>query len=361
MVGAPGSLVGIRLVCSGADRAHPSLVRGLSRRSLSADRRDGPMILLLVGFGVGLLLLVKASDYFVVGSARLATRLRVSPVFIGVAVIGFGTSAPELLVSGLAAAQGNTELAIGNVVGSNVANMTLVLGTAGLLAVVPVRSAVLRWEAPLSVTAVLAFAILVPGGLGLVEGAVLLGLLVVALWLLLRAALAGKGEMVDAMAGEVAVYVDGTVQHSLRAEVVRTGVGLVGTLAGAQLLVWGASGLAARLGVPPEVIGFTLVAIGTSLPELVTAVQAQRHGEPELLVGNLLGSNLFNSLAVGAVIGLAGAGSGTTVVPAAQVVVMVVTSLGAWLLLFNQARLTRWEAGLLLAGYAATLPLVILR
>ena len=319
------------------------------------------MIVLLVGFGVGLLLLVKASDYFVVGSARLATRLRVSAVFIGVAVIGFGTSAPELLVSGLAAAQGSTELAIGNVVGSNVANMTLVLGTAGLLAVIPVRSAVLRWEAPLSVAAVLAFAVLVPGGLGLVEGVVLLGLLVAALWLLLRAALAGKGEMVDVLAGEVAQYVDGTVQHSLRAEVVRTGFGLVGTLAGAQLLVWGAAGLATRLGVPPEVIGFTLVAVGTSLPELVTAVQAQRHGEPDLLVGNLLGSNLFNSLAVGAVIGLAGPGSGTPVVPAVQVVVMVVTSLGAWLLLVNQARLARWEAGLLLVGYAATLPLIVLQ
>jgi cation:H+ antiporter len=319
------------------------------------------MILLLVGCGVGLLLLVKASDYFVVGSARMATRLRVSSVFIGVAVIGFGTSAPELLVSGLAAVQGSTELAIGNVVGSNVANMTLVLGTAGLLAVVPVRSAVLRWEAPLSVAAVLAFAALVPGGLSLVEGAVLLGLLAVALWLLLRAALAGKGDMVDAMAGEVADYVDGTVRPPLRAEIVRTGLGLVGTLAGAQLLVWGASGLAARLGVPPEVIGFTLVAVGTSLPELVTAIQAQRHGEPDLLVGNLLGSNLFNSLAVGGVIGLAGAGSGTTAVPAAQVVVMVGSSLGAWLLLFNQARLDRWEAGLLLVGYTASLPLIVLQ
>ena len=159
------------------------------------------MILLLVGCGGGLLLLTIASDYFVVGSARLATRLRVSPVFIGVAVIGFGTSAPELLVSGLAAAQDRAELAIGNVVGSNAANMTLVLGIAGLLAVVPVRSAVLRWEAPLSVASVMAFAALVPGGLNLVEGAVLLGLLVVAVWLLLRAALAGKGEFVDAMAG----------------------------------------------------------------------------------------------------------------------------------------------------------------
>jgi cation:H+ antiporter len=317
------------------------------------------MILLLVGgFGVGLLLLAKASDYFVVGSARLATGLHVSPVFIGVAVIGFGTSAPELLVSGLAAAQGSTELAIGIVVGSNVANMTLVLGTAGLMAMVPVRSAVLRWEAPISVAAVLAFAVLVPGGLSLIDGVVLLGLLVVALWLLLRAALAGK---IDVLAGEVAEYVDGTVQHSLRAEVVRTGVGLVGTLAGAQLLVWGASGLASRLGVPPEVIGFTLVALGTSLPELVTAVQAQRHGEPDLLVGNLLGSNLFNSLAVGAVIGLAGAGARAPLVPAAQVVVMVLTSLGAWLLLANQARLTRWEGGLLLAGYAVTLPLIVLQ
>ncbi len=156
------------------------------------------MILLLVGFSVGLLLLAKDSDSFVVGSARLATRLRVSPVFIGVAVIGFGTSAPELLVSGLAAAQGSTELAIGNVVGSNVANMTLVLGTAGMLAVIPVRSAVLRWEAPLSVTAVLAFAALVPGGLSLVEGGVLLVLLVAALWLLLRAALAGKVDVLAA-------------------------------------------------------------------------------------------------------------------------------------------------------------------
>jgi cation:H+ antiporter len=316
------------------------------------------MILLLVGFGMGLLLLVKASDYFVVGSARLATGLRVSPVFIGVAVIGFGTSAPELLVSGLAAAQDRSELAIGNVVGSNVANMTLVLGTAGMMAVVPVRSAVLRWEAPLSVASVVAFAVLVPGGLSVVDGAVLLGLLVAALWLLLRAALAGK---VDVLAGEVAQYVDGTVQHSLRAEVVRTGLGLVGTLAGAQLLVWGASGLASRLGVPPEVIGFTLVAVGTSLPELVTAVQAQRHAEPDLLVGNLLGSNLFNSLAVGAVIGLAGPGSGAPTVPAAQIVVMLVTSLGAWMLLANQARLARWEAGLLLVGYAASLPLIVLQ
>jgi cation:H+ antiporter len=111
--------------------------------------------------------------------------------------------------------------------------------------------------------------------------------------------------------------------------------------------------------VPPEVIGFTLVAVGTSLPELVTAVQAQRHGEPDLLVGNLLGSNLFNSLAVGTVIGLVGVGSGTTAVPAAQVAVMVVSSLGAWLLLVNQARLARWEAGLLLVGYAASLPVVL--
>lgn len=256
------------------------------------------LVLLLAGLG----LLAVAADHLVLGAARVAAGTGVSAVTVGVVVIGFGTSAPELLVSGSAAAEGHAGLAVGNLVGSNVINLTLVLGMAGLIAPVLVTSSVLRREAPLSVGAVTVFAVLLLRGLDAVAGVVLAVLLVAAVVWMLRLS---RQEAGDVLGAETRELVDGSGAGRLPVELVRAVLGLAGTLAGAQLLVTGGADLATRLGVPQQAVGFTVVAIGTSLPELVTTVQAQRRGEADLLVGNLLGSNLLNSLAGGAVVALA--------------------------------------------------------
>jgi cation:H+ antiporter len=310
---------------------------------------------------VGLVVLVLAGDQLVVGSARVAASMRVPPVVIGVVLIGWGTSAPELLVSGIAAGRGDFGLAIGNLVGSNVVNLTLVLGVAGMLAPVTIRSAILRREAPMAVAAVAAFALVLLLGLNRVTGAVLAVLLAVALVALLRPTrAAGPDPAVKEVAEGVADGVGEVTAGSTALQVTRAVLGLVGTLAGAALVVDNAVDVATRLQVPQAFIGFSVVALGTSLPELVAAVQAQRHGEVDLLVGNLFGSNLFNSLAGGATVGLVGGtATGDTGIHAVAVGLMVATSLLAWLLLSRGSRLVRAEAAVLLAGYALVIPLLL--
>jgi cation:H+ antiporter len=312
----------------------------------------------------GLLLLTVAADHLVLGSSRLARRLRISPLVVGVVVIGLGTSAPEFLVSGLAAARGATGIAIGNIVGSNVLNVTLILGIAALIAPMPVASSVVRREVPLAAGAVLLFGVLAWVGLGALTAAGLTFAGVAALWLLVRwtrddrseAALVGDvGEFLAAEPG-AATSVPGTGSRFL--EPVRAVSGLVGVLAGAQLLVVNAAAIAVSLRVPQVVIGFTLVALGTSLPELVTSVQAQRRGEPDLVVGNLFGSNLFNSLGGGAVIGFA---TGTDPARAGLVLLLpMILSMGlAWALLRRGFTLTRVEGIVLLVAYLAAQPLLL--
>jgi cation:H+ antiporter len=193
-------------------------------------------------------------------------------------------------------------------------------------------------------------------GLGRAGGAVLGAAAVAAVVLLVRLS---RTRTADPMTDEVEDFLDRPPAANTARELVRTVVGLAGTLAGAQLLVMTAADAAGRLGVPPAVIGLTVVAFGTSLPELVTAIQAQRRHEGDLLVGNLLGSNLFNSLIGGAVVGLA-AGDGT-IAPFgfAAVTAMVAAGVLAWLLLKRGSRITRPEACLLLCAYGLTLPLLI--
>jgi cation:H+ antiporter len=301
----------------------------------------------------GLALLVPAADHFVTGAARIGLRLNVSAVVVGAVIIGFGTSAPELLITVLAAAAGATEIAAGNIVGSNVANLALVAALCALIIPLGVSSRTLYRELPLSAGGVVLFAVFLQGGLTRLEGAVLVVALVGAGVWIIRSTDPGEdvlGPEASQIAGEC---------HDLRVESLRTGLGLLGTLAGAQLVVMGARDIAADLGVSEGFVGLTLVAIGTSLPELVTGVQAARRGHADLVVGNVLGSNLFNSLAAGGLLALiapgplddpdfAGLAGG----------VMVVTALGAWLLFATGRRLVRWEAVLLLAGYAAMLPLL---
>jgi cation:H+ antiporter len=310
----------------------------------------------VVAVVAGLVVLAVMADQFVIGAARLAAVLRVSPVVIGAVVIGFGTSAPELTVSGLAAGQGDPDLGVGNVLGSNIANLTLVLGVAALITVIRVSSRTLRREAPLSVASCVVFAIVVRDGITTIEGVGLLVLLACILGsLVVDGRRQGDRELID----EIEDYVGEDGRVRLGVEVARTAAGLAGTLVAAQLLVWGAGELATELGLSDGFVGLAIVALGTSLPELVTAVQAARRGEDELIVGNLLGSNIFNSLAVGGVLGLAGASDlhDATFVRDASLL-MVAIAVAAWAFMARGSRVVRWEALLLLGSYVVAVPLL---
>lgn len=320
----------------------------------------------------GLAVLARGADAFVVAAARLAVTLRLSPVVVGAVVVGFGTGAPELLVSTLAAGRGSIDLAAGNIVGSNLANLTLVLGVAGVVARPETLPRVVRREAPLSLAAVALFALLVQGGLTRVEGGVLVAALVVAVVVMLRAAgpddTAGRPEpAIEELVVELEERIEGPGEADLaavaaaptRRDVGRVVAGLAATVAGAHVLVVGAQRMAEDLGLSGGFVGLTLVAVGTSLPELVTAVQSARRGETALLAGNVLGSNVFNSTAVGGAAALVGPGvitdGGLTVVGGVS---MVLVAALAWLFLGLGGRLSRTDAVVLLGIYAGTLALV---
>jgi cation:H+ antiporter len=297
---------------------------------------------------VGIALLARAADTFVEGAANVAGSLRISPVVIGAVVLGFGTSLPELLVSSIAATNGNLDLGVGNIIGSNVANLTLVLGSAALIVPLFVARSVLAREAPLSLLSVLLFGFFTMNGLARWEGLVLLGALALVMsWIVL----ASREQVVEGL------HLDG--DRSLPAELVDTILGLVGTVTGAQLLVWGALAIADALDISGGLVGFTLVAVGTSLPELVTAVAAARQGETGLILGNLLGSNIFNSLGVGGAISvLAGGVIDDRGLATVGVIGMAVVAFSAWAFMVTRRRVHRLEAVVLLAVWVGSVGLM---
>ena len=306
------------------------------------------VLLALVVLAGGLVLLMVAADRFVAGASDLAARLRVPPIVIGAIVLGFGTSAPELVVSTMAAAQHEVDLGLGNIVGSNVANLTLVLGTAALIRPIDLPTGTKR-RALVCLVSVALFGWLVQGSASIGEGIVLLVIMVLALTLLVR---------MDT--DEVAVP-DPEAVGSLGTAWVLTIGGLVLTVASAQAVVWAATDVAERVGLAHGFVGFSLVALGTSLPELVTVIAAARRDESGLIVGSLLGSNVFNSLAVGAGLFLAGDGVVTDVdlqtrgsiaaIVVAGVVVVAMRTVG-------RNRLVRAEGVVLLGGYLAVMALL---
>jgi cation:H+ antiporter len=310
---------------------------------------------------LGLVLLARSSDMLVLGCSRLAERVGVPAVVVGVVVIGFGTSAPELLVSASAAAAGSAALGVGNVIGSNIANLTLVLGAAALVAPVTVRVSLVRREVPMALGASVAFGLALQGGVSRPEAFGLLAGLAACLLLLVRWALAGRaaGPGTAGLEQEVDQLLGPQRRWSLSRLAVQAGVGLAGTLLGAQALVWGAVGVARGAGLSEGFVGVTVVAVGTSLPELLTAAQAARRGESDLVVGNLMGSNLFNALGVGGLIGLMS--PGVTVGRALSttgVLVMIAVSLLAMAFMMRGFRVVRWEGAVLVATFMGCLPLM---
>ena len=319
----------------------------------STDLRPGypqRVLLPLLFLVAGIVILTIAADHFVEGAVALADVFKISPVVVGALVIGFGTSLPEMLVSGVAAVQGDADLGVGNVVGSNVANLTLVLGLAALISVISIDSITRRRELPLCVGAVTLFAILVQGGFRRYEGIILLVCLAGVLLFLLRNAHDHDDESpIQEHEGQTAL-----------ASAVRTTLGLIGTVGGAWLLVDGGTDLADEVGLTGGFVGLTLVAIGTSLPEMVTAVVSARKGETDLIIGNLLGSNIFNSLAVGAVLGLLGPGplEDGNLAGLATLIMLVVVAIAA-VFLYTGGRVVRWQAATLLAIYLAAMPFTV--
>ncbi len=316
------------------------------------------MLIAVAATLAGLAVLAWSADRFVDGAAAVARYLGMAPLLVGMLVIGFGTSAPELVVSAFAAAGGSPEVALGNAVGSNVANIGLVLGVTALLTPVFVYRGVLRKELPvlLGVT-VLAGALMLDKELSrsdaVVLVVVLVALIVWSIWL--------AGTVADAaLAGDVEAEV---VAHHLsrRAAWAWLVAGIVLLVVSSRVLVWGAVGIADRLGWSDLTIGLTVVAIGTSAPELASSIAAARKGENDLALGNIIGSNLFNTLGV---IGLAGLIAPVAVSPdLVSRDFPVVFGLTAALVVFavwpiGRARVTRLEAGLLLlvfGGYISVL------
>ncbi|WP_420638478.1 sodium:calcium antiporter [Candidatus Poriferisocius sp.] len=317
------------------------------------------MALAAVLLAGGLIVLAVGADQLVVGASRLAFARGISPIVIGALVIGFGTSAPEMLVSGLAAADGDADLGVGNIIGSNVANLSLVLGSAALVAAlaaggryIRVAHSTLQREGAISVAAAVLFWLLVQDGFERWEGIVLLVAFLVAMAVILWR------PPQEARAAEV-VPADKPISQP--AELARTVLGLAATVVGAQMAVEGAVDIALEVGLGSGFVGLSLVAFGTSLPELITGVQAARRGEADLLVGNILGSNTFNSLLVSAVVAFAGPGPLVDAnLSGLAVWIMMGISVGAWLLMFRGDGIERWwEGAMLLAVYLVSLPFLI--
>ncbi len=307
------------------------------------------MTLALVYVAAGLVLLTVAADRLVVAAARVARALGVSVVLIGALVIGAGTSAPELLVSVVAALRGELDMAVGNVIGSNVANLTLVLGAAVVIRPAAGHLHTIRREGVLMALAVAGFvAVTWDGTLSVSEGAILATAGIGATLLLLFWSRADAGSRIG-----VVDMTEGGLGTG--AELAIAVAALAATLGGADLLVRGARTIAEVLDLSEGFIGLTLVAIGTSLPELATAVAAARRGQNDLLIGNVLGSNIFNSLGVAGAAGIAGGGAIAGFHPTLAFSVAAAALAGTLAATGN--KLVRWEGILLVAAFAGFIAL----
>jgi len=299
----------------------------------------------------GLVLLGFGAEGLVRGSSSIALRMGVTPLVVGLTIVAFGTGSPEMIVSLQAALSGNSDLALGNIVGSNICNIALILGVAALARPLQVRSELLHREVPvmIGVTGVLA-AMLYDGMLGRWEGVLLAISAVVYTVVIYRAARRDRNAEVAAeYSNELP-----TPQSSTVRSVAFVAAGFVGLLVGANVLVHGAVVIAQAMGMSQVVIGLTVIAIGTSLPELATSVVAALRNDADVAFGNVLGSNILNILLVLGVVAMIRPISAAGLRPL-DLGVLIGTALAIYPLMWRGRILNRWEGGLLLAGYAAYL------
>jgi len=303
----------------------------------------------------GFALLMWSAERFVLGGSALARNLGVSPLIIGMVVMGFGTSLPEMLVSGIAASNGNPALGIGNAIGSNIANIGLVLGITALIVPLSVSSGTLRREYPvLFAVMLLAGVLLWDGDLSRMDGIILFsGFFLVMGWMVWQG-MNGRKDGKDPLVLELETEIP--TDMSTGVAVMWGLLGLVILIASSRLLVWGAVEVAQSFGVSDLIIGLTIVAIGTSLPELAASVMSALKGEDDMAVGNVLGSNMFNLLAVLALPGLILPSELDIAVLERDFPIMVGLTVALFAMAYGfrgPGRINRIEGGLLLTAFVA--------
>lgn len=310
-----------------------------------------PASLAIIG---GFLLLVWGADRFVDGASSIAKNFRIPPMIIGLTIVSLCTSLPEMLVSATAAMEGNSDLGIGNALGSNIANIGLVLGCAAMVAPLTVKSLTLRREMPvLFLVMFLAFALMADGDLNRWDGIVLLTGVIVLLWWLVKL---GKRDRHDPMEEEFADVIP--AHMSMKMSVIWFIVGLLVLLFSCRLVVWGAVEIAQILGISDLVIGLTIIAIGTSLPELVASIVSVLRNESELAIGNVIGSNMFNMLAVLSMPALIHPHAFSSDVLLRDLPVMFAFTIVMFVMAFgfrSHGRINRPEGALLVSGFCAYL------
>ncbi len=320
-----------------------------------------PVVLIVVGIPA----LVAGAELLVRGASRIAAAAGISPVVIGLTIVAFGTSAPELAVNINAVFAGEPDVALGNVVGSNIANILLILGIAALVASLPVAARIIRIDVPIMIgTSVLLLLLAIGGEINRLEGLLLMAGLAAYLYLLWRQTRAESAAVRFEFATEFGPSgaAGGRGGRTIARDIVFVlgGFGLL--VVGGRTIVDGAVGIATQLGVPDVVVGLTIVAVGTSLPEVATAVVSARRGEPDLAVGNVIGSCIFNVLVV---VGLTASIAPEPIpVPpsllAFDLPVMVAVSLITLPIVFVGFAVRRWEGALLVAYYAAYIAYLVL-
>lgn len=320
------------------------------------------MLLPIVAVVLGLAVLVWSADKFVDGAVGIAKFCGMSTLLIGMVIVGFGTSAPELTVSALSAAQGNPELALGNAYGSNIANIALILGATALVSPILMQRSVIRGDLPILLSvSVLSIVLVYDGSVARWNGVLFLVVFALAMgysvWREMRKV--ASPEYKKEASGE------DEESSSLGKSILWLLLGLALLVASSRALVWGAVEIARTLGVSDLLIGLTIVAIGTSLPELASSIAAARKGENDLALGNIIGSNLFNTLAV---VGLASVISPMDEIEAEVVTrdMPLMTALTVALIVLGfrrkgDGRLNRIAGAILLAVYVGYLALLIVQ
>lgn len=309
------------------------------------------MIWPIIALVFGLALLVWSADRFVEGAAATARHLGMPPLLIGMVIVGFGTSAPEMVVSAIAAGQGNPGIALGNAYGSSISNIALILGLTAIICPITVHSQVLRKELPIltAVTGLAAWQVW-DGEISRFDALILLASFVGLMGWSIRQ---GLQKRADALSTEFEKDLE-VRSMPIRRAIVWLLVGLILLVVSSRILVWGAVEIARSLGVSDLIIGLTVVAIGTSLPELASSIAATRKGEHDIALGNVLGSNMFNILAV---VGIAGTISPMSVGPevlSRDILVMASLTVSLFIICFGfrgPGRINRFEGAALLAGY----------